>query len=204
MTHICVSELTIIGSDNGLSPGRRQAIIWNNAGLLLIEPLGTNLSEISIGIQTFSFKKMHLNMSSAIWRPFCLGLNVLSHQCVPMNFIANACYVLFWAKSLLDPMLTHCGLETQEQIFTKLDWNTNKNFRKFNWKVYKMLTLKVRGPSYLGLTRSISWLLVPWLLASPGHQQPWYWLCKISKSWSYMRNDFNYLWHVSVGEWHKM
>ena len=78
MTDICVSTLTIIGSDNGLSPGRRQAIIWNNTGLLLIEPLGTNFSEISIGIQRFSFKKMHLNMSSAIWRPFCLGLNVLT------------------------------------------------------------------------------------------------------------------------------
>ena len=79
-THICVSELTIIGSDNGLSPGRRQAIIWNNAGLLLIEPLGTNFGEISIEIQTFSFKKIHLNMSSAKWRPFCLGLNVLKLQ----------------------------------------------------------------------------------------------------------------------------
>ena len=50
---------------------------WNNAGLLLTEPLGTNFSETSIGIQTFSFKKMHLNMLSAKWRPFCLGLNVL-------------------------------------------------------------------------------------------------------------------------------
>ena len=38
----------------------------------------------------------------------------------------------------------------------------------------KGLTLNVRGPSYLGLTRSISWLLMPWLLTSPGHQQPWY------------------------------
>ena len=62
--HIYVSKVTIIASDNGLSPGQRQAIIWNNAELLLIEPLGTNFSEISIGIQTFSFKKMHLNMSS--------------------------------------------------------------------------------------------------------------------------------------------
>ena len=78
VTHICVSKLTIIGSDNGLSPGRRQAIIWTNAGLLLIEPLGTNFSEISIGIQRFSFKEMHLNMSSAKWRPFCLGLNELT------------------------------------------------------------------------------------------------------------------------------
>ena len=76
-THISVSKLTYIGSDNGLSPERRQAIIWNNVGLLLIEPLGTNFSDISTGIQTFSFKKMHLNLSSAKWRPFCLGLTVL-------------------------------------------------------------------------------------------------------------------------------
>ena len=46
VTHICVGKLTIIGSDNGLSPERRQAIIWTNAGILLIRPLGTNSSEI--------------------------------------------------------------------------------------------------------------------------------------------------------------
>ena len=70
VTHICVGKLTIIGSDNGLSPERRQAIIWTNAGILLIWSLGTNVSEIVIGIQTFSFMKMHLKMSSAKWLPF--------------------------------------------------------------------------------------------------------------------------------------
>ena len=79
--HICVGNLTIIGPDNALSPGRRQAIIWSNTGILLIGPWGTNFSEILIGIQTFSFKKMHLKMSSAKWRPFCLGLNVLKVMC---------------------------------------------------------------------------------------------------------------------------
>ena len=66
MTHMDVSKLTIIGSDNGLSPGQRQAIIWTSAGILLIGPLVTNFNEILIGIQTFQFffKKMHLNMSS--------------------------------------------------------------------------------------------------------------------------------------------
>ena len=77
VTHICVVKQNIIGSDNGLSPGQRQAIIWTNAGILLIGPLGTNFSEILIGIQTFSFKKMHWKMSSGKWRPSCLGLNVL-------------------------------------------------------------------------------------------------------------------------------
>ena len=80
MTHIWVSELPIIGSDNGLAPGRRQAIIWTNAGLLLIGPLGTNFNEILIEILTFSFKKMRLKVSSAKWRPFRLGLNVLRNQ----------------------------------------------------------------------------------------------------------------------------
>ena len=78
MTHICVSKLTIIGSDNGLSPDRRQAIIWTNAELLLIGPWGTNLSEILIEILTFPFKKMRLKVSSVTRRPFCLGLIVLT------------------------------------------------------------------------------------------------------------------------------
>ena len=78
VTHMCVGNLTIIGSDNGLSPGWRQAIIWTNAGILLIKPLKRNFSEIliEIHIHTFSFKKMHLKTSSAKWRPFCLGRNV--------------------------------------------------------------------------------------------------------------------------------
>ena len=78
VTHICVSKLTIIASDNGLSPGRRQAIIWTSAGILLIGPLGTNFSEILNEVVTSSFKKMRLKVSSAKWRPCCLGLNVLT------------------------------------------------------------------------------------------------------------------------------
>ena len=55
VTHICVSKLIIIGSDNGLSPGRRQAITWTNVGILLIGPLGTKVREILSGIISFSF-----------------------------------------------------------------------------------------------------------------------------------------------------
>ena len=84
MTHICVSKITIIGSDNGLSPGRRQAIIWTSVGILLIGPLGTNFSEILIEIYTFSFAKRHLKISSGKWRPFCLGLNVLIIYVTPV------------------------------------------------------------------------------------------------------------------------
>ena len=84
VTHIWVSNLTIIGSDNGLSPGQRQAIIWTNAGMLLIGPLGTNFSEILVEIHRVWLKKMPLKMSSGKWRPFCLGLNVLSCQSISL------------------------------------------------------------------------------------------------------------------------
>ena len=87
VTHICITNLTIIGSDNGLSPGRCQAIFWTSAGILLIGPLGTNFNEILIAIHKFSFKKMHLKMSSGKWRPFCLGLNVLTHW--PLGDVAK-------------------------------------------------------------------------------------------------------------------
>ena len=54
-----VSKLNIFGSDNGLSPSRRNAIIWINAGMLLIRPIG-NFSEILLEIHITSFKKMRL------------------------------------------------------------------------------------------------------------------------------------------------
>ena len=65
VTHICVSKLTIFGSDNGLSPGLCQTIIWSNTGILLIRPLGTNFNEMLIEILTFSFMTIRLKASSA-------------------------------------------------------------------------------------------------------------------------------------------
>ena len=104
VTHICVSKLTITGSHNDLSPRRRQAIIWTNAGILLIGPLETNFSEILSKIHTFSFKKMHLKTSSAKLRPFCLGLNVLRffHWMINLSF-------LFWTWNITDDPWHPCA-----------------------------------------------------------------------------------------------
>ena len=99
MTHICVSRLTITGSDNGLSPGWRQAIIWTNAGMLLIGPLGTNFSDNLIEILAFSFKKMRLKVLSAKWRPFCLHLNVLNYlkcSAILQWNILNEAALIYW------------------------------------------------------------------------------------------------------------
>ena len=80
VTHICVGTNTNIGPDNGLAPGRRQAIIWTNAGILLIGPLGTNFSRILSEIHTFSFKKMHFKnivceVADILSRPQCVKKN---------------------------------------------------------------------------------------------------------------------------------
>ena len=76
VTRKCVADLTIIASDNGLSPDRHQAIIWINAGKLLIGPSGTNFSEILVEIHIFSSTKMRLKIPSGKSRPFCIGLNL--------------------------------------------------------------------------------------------------------------------------------
>ena len=101
VTHICVCKLTIIGSDNDLSPERRQAIIWTNAGILLIGPLATNFSEILVEIQTFSLKKVPLKMSSAKCCSFRLGLNALTHW----GLVMHKCW---WTwSSVVDVMACH-------------------------------------------------------------------------------------------------
>ena len=77
VTHICVDNQTIIGSDNGLLPDRRQAIIWTNAGILLIGPLGTNFNEILIKIYTVieenAFENVAWKMVVILSRPQCVN-----------------------------------------------------------------------------------------------------------------------------------
>ena len=103
VTHICVCNLTIIGSDIGLSQGQCQAIIWTNAGILLNQSLATNFSEILSKIHILSFKKMHLKIS-AKRQPFGLGLNVLNCPCKKgqvYNWLVNTigCY---WVKPFIN------------------------------------------------------------------------------------------------------
>ena len=79
VTHICVSNLTTTGSDNGLSPGRHQVIIWSNAGILSIAPLATNFhwnfyQNSYISIQENPFENGVWEMASILSRPQCVNL----------------------------------------------------------------------------------------------------------------------------------
>ena len=98
ITHIFVGKLTIIGSDNGLLPGRHQAIIWTSAAVLSIRPNATYFNKVLFKIQKFSFKEMHLKMSSVKWQPFCLGLKVLRSYYSRYSFSSSI------SKT------SHCGL----------------------------------------------------------------------------------------------
>ena len=70
VTHICINNQTIIGSDNGLLPGQHQATISTNARILLIGPSGTNLWNFSrnccIFIQETAFENV-------VWRMVILS-----------------------------------------------------------------------------------------------------------------------------------
>ena len=132
VTHICVSKLTIICSDNGLSPGQHQAITWTNVGILLIGPLGTNFSEMLIEIRTFSFKKIHLKMSSGKWRPFCLGLNVLrtdilhcTRSQVTKALWAHNSNLVKICVALMGKMTIRSGHNFAHVKTTDLSWHAN-------------------------------------------------------------------------------
>ena len=129
VAYICVNDLSIIGSDDGMSPDQCQAIIWTNAGILSIGPLREHFNEVLIEIPTFSFKKMHLKVLSAKWWPFCLSLNVLNslrpndamshHRTWSTSPQVTACN-LFGAKPLSQPIPTfQLG---PEYISVEIEW----------------------------------------------------------------------------------
>ena len=76
VTQKCVRNLTIIGSVNGFPPGRRHAFIWTSAGILLIGPLGTQLSKILIKILTSLLKTMFESVvfEMTLTRPQCVNI----------------------------------------------------------------------------------------------------------------------------------
>ena len=110
VTHICVRKLTIVGSDNGLSPGRRQAVILTNAGVLLIGLLRKVLLVYLLSkLIYFHWRKW----IGKCLRPFCLGTNLLT---TIYHHVANGnafCITsLFWGSGI-------CFLVRMNQLLNK-------------------------------------------------------------------------------------
>ena len=99
VTHIWVGNLTTIVSDNGLSPGRCQALIPTNAGIPLIEPLATNFNEILIEMHIFSFKENPLQnvvwkLAAILSRPQCVKVVALPPGTSQSSQCSTACVML--------------------------------------------------------------------------------------------------------------
>ena len=144
----------------------------------VLHPLVCGTSPNSWGLIFFSALKINFLKRSYINQGESLSHDILLQSGYQIWFVPDWWYV--------------CWMES---IKISSSWNI--------WYV-EILILNVRGPSYLGLTSPISLLLMSWLLTLPGHQQQWYWLCRICRSRSYLRKDFKYMCHINVGWWHKM
>ena len=142
MMHIYISNLATIGSDNGLLPGGRQAIIWTNTAVLLIGHLGTNFNAILIRMHMFAFKKMHLKMTSAKWWPSCHCLNVLRSMSVSL---------ILWTGRPLIRNLVAQGISNSYIL-----WIFNPSGAKI-WMI-------------LGWLDQYHYCWCPGSLVSPGHQ----------------------------------
>ena len=149
-THTCVGKLTIVGSDNGLSPGRRQAIIWTNAGILLIGPLGTNFSEILIGIQTSSSKKnafenIVCEMAPMLSRP--QWVNVTDRKVMPKGNQYKICAIekVMNYGDISDQyhtfLITHCEVTIHRPIFSTNSYVRRRVCRKFTHHVFCRVTV---------------------------------------------------------------
>ena len=122
--HVCVSKQIIIGSHNGW-PVQSHYLnqCWNLVSGTIRNTLQLNRNRISYII---SFKKMHLKQSSGKWRPFCLGLNVLTLQLYPVyiNVYHGSKEISFFCRLiifcyLLCPLVPHCDTESMCQLNSK-------------------------------------------------------------------------------------
>ena len=137
------------------------------------------------------------------------------HQQSSLLLVQIMAFHLIGAKLLSEPKLAFCHLDQgtnfsgiiidiQAFSFMKLHLKMSSAKSRSLCLGLNVFTLNVGGQSYLGLTTAISRLLMPWLLTSPGHQQPCYRLCRIGRCLSYLRKDFNYLHRINVKKWHNM
>ena len=135
---MCVSELTNIGSDNGLSPGRRQAIILANAGILLIGTLGTNFNEILSEIHTFSFKKnvfenIVCEIAAILYRPQCV-----KHD-VPTSRLYHTTLHIIIISLDVSALIYVCTYRTNAYLCNfavfKLNFSFAKWYKRLNGKI---------------------------------------------------------------------
>ena len=107
-------------------PVWRQTIIWTNAAILLIEPLGTNFSQILMKIQRSSYRKRHFKMHSAKYQPFWLSLNLITYW--GLNKWWTFCRQHF-QMHFLDSKLLYFDLSFPDFCSYRSNWQFHKSSR---------------------------------------------------------------------------
>ena len=172
--YICISKLTIISSDNALSPGQAPSHYlnqcWNVVSWTLRNKLQWNL-------QRFSFKKMHLKIS-AKWCPFCRSF--IAHI-----FAGNL--TIIGSGNDLSPgqrqaiTWTDAGILLIGPLWTNNFSEILIETHTFSFKKMHLKRLSAKWRTFcLGLSVLIllcwSWLLMAWHLMSPGLQLKTCWV----------------------------
>ena len=145
-------KLTITGSDNGLAPIRRQAIIWSNAGILLIETLGTDLPYT---IHPTEVWQSHIPwfLSQHVFWVVVSDLAGLAHQGSVLQLVAtDFLWKLIWRlKIYINPwcFLTHWGRDEMNNILQTTFSNVFSSMKmfefrlKFHWSLFPRVQLTI-------------------------------------------------------------
>ena len=193
MRHICLGILTTIASDNGLSPGRCQAIIWTNGGTLLSGPSEIIFSKISIENHAFHIQECHLQNGVYFVSP-SMSWGIYNYLSMPDVFICftkdlmfhikleqSCCWWTWYKLGYISMMAVDVLVPNWLQTICSHHANPNPSGQT----------------GTLWVDSSIPWLLMSRLLASSGHQQPQYWLCRMCISFKDLR-------HLNVAkQWEK-
>ena len=114
-----------------------QVITWTNADLMSIGPFRTNLSELSIKIQQFPFKKINPKMLSAECQPICSQATMCSKNL--FLAILHNVFLLTWfdfkSLTIVVPSKTSSSLSG---LSLKKIQRSYKNY----WNVKKKTTVK--------------------------------------------------------------
>ena len=142
--HICVGKLTIIGSDNGLLPGRRQAIVWTSAGMLLIGPKEQTWNAL---------ENVICEMASTLSQTQCVNScppkAAYMRQCIGSALVQVMAWRWTGNKPLPEPKLPYCQLNSWEQISVKFK---SKSFS------FKKMLLKLLSAKMVTILSRVRWV----------------------------------------------
>ena len=163
--HLCICNLAVIGSDNGLSPSRCQTMIWTNAGILIRNKLQWNANRNSnFFIEENAFQYVIWKMLAIFSRPQCVNNKSPLPQVITWCHQATSCSLNWWwinDEDLWHNQSSHEGFETCQTEFS---------LTGFNHYLQRTICWNRRGfcPS-LNLDQHLMWRLG--LMASPGHKE---------------------------------